>query len=170
MAHVTRRTRIARRTTPKNFQTLNFFWPKMNFNENDLWRDKKSFWTWGLLNCIVQRFYLNWSLTLKTKSCYTRTFILLINDKGKESILGPTFVWKLHQVQYNHPEFFWQEGFSQFPYESNAPVLPTFILLWPGLWHTRTPGHQYNGTTWQRDTRTTGQWVGLGCPPTVTVL
>ena len=25
---------------------------------------KQSFWTWGFLSCIAQRFYLNWSLTL----------------------------------------------------------------------------------------------------------
>ena len=30
---------------------------------------KQSFWTWGFLKCIAQRFYLNWSLTIKTKSC-----------------------------------------------------------------------------------------------------
>ena len=30
---------------------------------------KQMFWTWGCLNCLSQRFYLNWSLTLKTKFC-----------------------------------------------------------------------------------------------------
>ena len=30
---------------------------------------KQRFWTWGFLTCLAQRFYLNWSLTLKTKSC-----------------------------------------------------------------------------------------------------
>ena len=30
---------------------------------------KQRFWTWGFVNGIVERFYLNWSLTLKTKSC-----------------------------------------------------------------------------------------------------
>ena len=27
--------------TKKNFQNQNFVWPKMNFNENDLWIDKE---------------------------------------------------------------------------------------------------------------------------------
>ena len=31
---------------------------------------EQSFWAWGSLDCLVQRFYLNWSLTLKTKSCF----------------------------------------------------------------------------------------------------
>ena len=30
---------------------------------------KQSFWIWGFLNCPALRFCLNWSLTLKTKSC-----------------------------------------------------------------------------------------------------
>ena len=31
---------------------------------------KKCFWTWGFLNWQGQRFYFNWSLTIKTKSCW----------------------------------------------------------------------------------------------------
>ena len=52
-----------------------FFRPKIFSNQK--WTSmkmifggiKQSFWTWGFLNCIAQRSYLNWSLTLKTKSC-----------------------------------------------------------------------------------------------------
>ena len=31
---------------------------------------KQNVWTWGCLNWQGQRFYFNWSLTLKTKSCF----------------------------------------------------------------------------------------------------
>ena len=37
---------------------------------------KQSFWTWGFLNFPAQRFYLNWSLTLKTKSCNIYIFVM----------------------------------------------------------------------------------------------
>ena len=39
----------------------------MNFNENDLWRDKTELLNLRLSK--LQRFYSNWSFTLKTKSC-----------------------------------------------------------------------------------------------------
>ena len=44
----------------------------MNFNENYLWRDKTKLLNlrFSKLHSIVQRFYINWSLTLKTKSCW----------------------------------------------------------------------------------------------------
>ena len=44
----------------------------MNFNENDLRRDKTKLLNlrFSKLHSIVQRFYINWSLTLKTKSCW----------------------------------------------------------------------------------------------------
>ena len=37
---------------------------------------KQRFWTWGFLNCSSQRFYLKWSLTLKTKSCFIQHFLI----------------------------------------------------------------------------------------------
>ena len=70
------------------FQTHNIFWPKMNFNENDLWRIKR---TTGFLNCLAQRFYFNWSLTLKTKSCiifFSFVFIFQVIFICKSSCTG----------------------------------------------------------------------------------
>ena len=43
---------------------------------------KQSFWTLGFLNCLVQNFYLNWSLTLKTKSCFV--YFVLYSIKFKK--------------------------------------------------------------------------------------
>ena len=34
------------------------------------WKWSLERWTRGFINCLAQRFYLNWSLTLKTKSCF----------------------------------------------------------------------------------------------------
>ena len=61
----------------KYFQTQIFFRPKICSDPKWISMKmifggiKQSFWTWGFLNCPSQRFYLNWSLTLKTKSCFT---------------------------------------------------------------------------------------------------
>ena len=81
---------------PKKFLDLKFFRPKtfirsiFCYAQNSSWNQNffrpkicsdpkwismkmifggiiQSFWTWGFLNCQSQRFYLNWSLTLKTK-------------------------------------------------------------------------------------------------------
>ena len=65
---------------PKNFFHQNFFRskicrPKIFSNtkwtsmKTIFWGRKQSFCTWGFRNWHGQRFYLNWSLTLKTKSC-----------------------------------------------------------------------------------------------------
>ena len=51
------------------FQTQNFSDPKWTSTKIIFGGIKQSFWTWGFPNCLAQRFYLNWSLTLKTKSC-----------------------------------------------------------------------------------------------------
>ena len=51
----------------KKFQTQNFSNQKLTSMKMIFGGIKQSFWTWGFLNCIAQRFYLNWSLTLKTK-------------------------------------------------------------------------------------------------------
>ena len=59
----------------KDFQTQIFFQPKI-FSDSKwtsmkmiIWGIKQTFWTWGFLNLLMQMFYFNWSLTLKTKSC-----------------------------------------------------------------------------------------------------
>ena len=65
---------------PKYFQTQIFFRPKICSDPKWISMKmifggiKQSFWTWGFLNCPSQRFYLNWSLTLKTKSCLLKSF------------------------------------------------------------------------------------------------
>ena len=63
------------------FRTQDFVWPKNIFRpkifsnpkwtsmKTIFWGRKQSFCTWGFRNWQGQRFYLNWSLTLKTKSC-----------------------------------------------------------------------------------------------------
>ena len=56
------------------FLTQNFFWPKMNFNENDLWRNNTELLNLRLCKLPITKVYLNWSLTLKTKSCFTSTW------------------------------------------------------------------------------------------------
>ena len=44
--------------------------PKWTSMKTIFWGRKQSFCTWGFRNWQGQRFYLNWSLTLKTKSCF----------------------------------------------------------------------------------------------------
>ena len=53
----------------------------MKFNENNLWREKTELLNLMLLNWQEQRFYLNWSLTLKPKSCSC-----CIYDRFKETL------------------------------------------------------------------------------------
>ena len=56
---------------PKFFSDPTFFWdPKSTLRKMIFGGIKQSFWTWAFLNCLAQSFYLNWSLTLKTKSCW----------------------------------------------------------------------------------------------------
>ena len=66
----------------KVFRTKNFFRPSIFFRlkiiSDPKWASMKAvfggrkhgFWIWGFLNWQGQRFYFNWSLTLKTKSCF----------------------------------------------------------------------------------------------------
>ena len=61
---------------PKFFQTHIFLRPKIFSDpkwtsmKTIFWGRKQSFCTWGFWNWQGQRIYLNWSLTLKTKSCF----------------------------------------------------------------------------------------------------
>ena len=55
--------------TKKNFRPKFFSYQKWTSMKIIFGGIKRSFWTWGFLNCLAQRFYLYWSLILKTKSC-----------------------------------------------------------------------------------------------------
>ena len=54
----------------------------------------QSFWTWSFLNWQGQRFYFNWSLTQKTKSCFWRisTLKILGNTSNQRFNSSPTFL------------------------------------------------------------------------------
>ena len=54
----------------QKFQTQNFSDPKWISMKTIFGGIKQSFCSWGFQNCPAQKFYLNWSLTLKTKSCF----------------------------------------------------------------------------------------------------
>ena len=91
MTHVTRRTRTTRRTPQKkNFRPKIFFNQKWTSMKMICGGIKQSFWTWGFLNWIIrQRFYLNWSLTLKTKSWL---------NQGKHTIPFLDFLDRTYQI------------------------------------------------------------------------
>ena len=95
---------------PKFFQTQIFFRPKIC---SDLkWISmkmifggiKQRFWTSGFLNCPSQRFYLNWSLTLKTKSCISFYLVSLAGLLVQSALfvhIEPRllFLWKV-QIEF----------------------------------------------------------------------
>ena len=97
--------------TQKFFRLFIFFRPKMNFMKDDLWREK-GFWTWGCLNWQGQRFYFNWSWTLKTKSCfffnlqltYLQAIILLIVIQISSVLMHPAGFFKVFKdFEYSLP-------------------------------------------------------------------